>query len=82
MAVPQKPLSIFLLALGAFLVIDSLLALLFGSRYMLWGLERTPAFYQALIVRLSHSSPLVLLGLKLAEGLLGAVMLLLSKRPA
>ena len=80
MADPQKPLSIFFLVFGAFLFLGSFLAIVFGGRYILWGLEHTPAFYQAMILRLSRSSSLVLLGVKLAEGMLGAGLVLLSKR--
>jgi len=82
MITSQKPLSLLFVALGAFLAIGSLLALILGSSYMLLGLERAPAFYQATILLLSLSSPLVLSGVKLAKGILGAVLLLLSRRLA
>ena len=63
-----------LAVVGAFLVADALLALVFGRRYMLFGLESTPVFYRAFIVRLSSFPGRLLLTIKLAECSLGLFM--------
>ncbi len=61
--------------IGAFLSIDSLLALAFGKRYMLWGLERMPASYRNLITRISALPAKKLFAIKLAEGAAGIALL-------
>ncbi len=60
-----------LLVLAIFLFLDAVLAIILGKRYMLWGLGYMPAAYRALIERISEFPPAILLGLKLAEGIVG-----------
>lgn len=74
------PMANLLLAIvGAFLVLDSLLAFAFGKRYMLLGLGRMPASYRNLIARLSGLQRKRLLAIKLAEFSAGLVLVWLAR---
>lgn len=66
--------SWLLAGIGAFLTIDSLLALIFGKRYMRWGLEHASTAYRNLITRLSQLPAKKLFAIKLAEGVLGIAL--------
>jgi hypothetical protein len=69
-----------LMGLAIFLTLDAALALVLGKRYMLWGLDYTPAVYRALIKRMSESSPPILWGIKLAEGTIGIALFWIARR--
>jgi len=63
---------------GLFVMLDAFLAVIFGKRYMLWGLEHAPAWYRALVMRISELPSPALLGIKMAEFSLGLFLILLA----
>ena len=63
---------------GLFMMLDALLAVILGKRYMMWGLEYAPAWYRALIMRISELPSPLLLGIKMAEFSLGLFLFLLA----
>jgi hypothetical protein len=69
-----------LIGLAIFLMLDAVLAIVLGKRYMLWGLDYTPATYRALIQRVSEFPPQILLGIKLTEGTVGFGLLWLARK--
>ena len=71
---PKKIVGWILSALAIFLMADSVLAIIIGKQYMLWGLEYTPIEYRTLIEGVSESPPAVLMGIKLGEGMIGVAL--------
>lgn len=67
----MKTISWVLTGLAFFLMLDALLAILLGKRYILWGLDYTPAVYREFVYRLSELPGAVLWAIKLAEGAAG-----------
>lgn len=63
---------------GGFLALDSALAIAFGKRYMLWGLEYTPGAYSSLIRRISGLPAPRLLAIKAVELIAGIACLAIS----
>lgn len=76
----MKTIEWALIGLSVFLLLDSFISLLLGSRYMLWGLEYAPAAYRDLIKRISVLPQRVLLGIKFAEMAAGILLLWLGLR--
>lgn len=60
---------------GIFLTLDSALAVIFGKRYMLWGLEYTPRAYSELIHSIAMLPASTLLIIKIVELLAGLAFL-------
>jgi hypothetical protein len=54
-------------------------SIIFGDRYMRWGLGYTPAFYQKLMERIYSLPPAALPGLKLSEMAAGMILLFLGQ---
>jgi hypothetical protein len=69
-----------LICLAIFLMFDAFLAIVLGKRYMLWGLDYTPATYRALIERVSEFPPAILWGIKLVEGTIGIGLFWLARK--
>ncbi len=65
---------------GIFLVADAVLAILFGTPYMLWGLEHTPDWYRYCITRLSALPQHQILAIKIAECSAGLILFWLAQR--
>lgn len=63
----MKITGLILIILAVSLLLDAFMAACFGKRYMLWGLEYTPAAYHALIERISILPAGILWGIRLAE---------------
>lgn len=74
-----KALARLLLGLAGFLVLDALLAMVLGRRYMVWGLDRTPASYRAMVERLVQLPQPAQWAVKLAEGVLGLALLRVAR---
>ncbi len=77
---PKKIIGWSSIILGVFLMLDALLALILGKRYMLWGLEYTSDAYRVLIENVSAFPPMALLGIKLTEGAIGFSLLWIARR--
>lgn len=56
---------------AVFLILDGLLAIILGMRYMMWGLEYVPAWYRSLMKKIYRLPGPVQFLLKLAEVLAG-----------
>lgn len=67
--------SFFTVLIGLFLIFDSLSAIIFKKRYMLWGLEYTPALYRNFIKYLSGFPPNHLQIIKIIEMAIGLTLL-------
>ncbi len=67
-----------LIGLAVFMILDSLLSIAFGSYYILWGLEYTPAAYRSLIERISKLQPVILWRIRLTELAMGILFLWLG----
>jgi hypothetical protein len=67
-----------LAGVGIFLIADALLAIVFGKRYMVWGLEYTPPVYREFITWLSALPAWIVLGIKIAECLAGVVLFFIA----
>lgn len=61
-------------------MLDAILAIVFGNSYMLWGLEYTPTAYQTLIKSISELPALILLVIKLIEGIVGFGLFLMANK--
>ncbi|MCX9011135.1 MAG: hypothetical protein OIN66_08435 [Candidatus Methanoperedens sp.] len=72
--------EIVLIAVAVFLLLDSLLSIILGNRYMLWGLEYTPKAYGNFIERISALPPGILRRIKFTEMALGVLLLWLGLR--
>ncbi len=71
--------GVILIVLAILLIIDSVLAIIIGKKYMFWGLEYTPESYRLLIRRISEYPPAKLMGIKLAEGIIGLILIWIVK---
>ncbi|NOZ58393.1 MAG: hypothetical protein GXO66_02265 [Euryarchaeota archaeon] len=76
----MSSLALVMTAVGVFLMLDAVLAFLFGSRYIALGITRAPRFYRRFIQRLLELPRVQLLALELAEFSLGLVLFLLAGR--
>jgi len=76
----MKLAEIALGIVAVFMLLDSFLSIFLGNRYMLWGLEYTPAAYRNLIKRISALPPGILRRIKFTEMALGILLLWLGLR--
>jgi hypothetical protein len=76
----SKIVGWIVIGLAIFLMMDAILAIVLGKRYMLWGLDYTPSPYRALILRVSEFPPATLLGIKLVECSIGLALLWLARK--
>ena len=64
---PGKYTGFVLFVLSIFMMLDASMAFVFGERYMYWGLEYMPAWYNSFIIKIYESPRSVLWILMLAE---------------
>ncbi len=76
----MKLAEIALGIVAVFMLLDSFLSIFLENRYMLWGLEYTPAAYRNLIKRISALPPGILRRIKFTEMALGILLLWLGLR--
>ncbi|MCK9593549.1 MAG: hypothetical protein M0Q91_16220 [Methanoregula sp.] len=65
---------------AVFLIADAILALVFGQRYMLWGLEFTLDWYQNIVRRITGLPRGAVLAVKLVECAGGLAVLIWGLR--
>lgn len=68
-------MNIILIGLAIFLLLDSFLSIIFGKRYILWGLESTPSRYKNYIENVSLLPTRTLLNIRLIEIIIGTIFL-------
>ena len=67
--------DIIFIGLAIFLLLDSFLSIIFGKRYILWGLEYAPRRYRHYIEHISSLSIMTLFKIRLAETTMGTTFL-------
>ncbi len=70
----MKLIGYVLFILGSLLILDAMLAIILGERYILWGLDYTPNWYRSIILKISRKSPIFLAGIKGGEAILGLLL--------
>ncbi len=68
-------MNIILIGLAMFLLLDSFLSIIFGKRYISWGLEYTPNRYRNYIENVSLLHVRTLLNIRLIEIIIGTMLL-------
>ena len=68
-------MNIIFIGLAIFLLLDSLLSIIFGKRYILWGLEYTPKIYKNYIENISLLSTRTLFNIRFIELTIGIMLL-------
>lgn len=71
----KKIMNIILIGLAIFLLLDSFLSIIFGKRYILWGLEYTPSKYRNYIKNVSLLPARTLFGIRFIEITIGTMIL-------
>lgn len=68
-------MNIILMGLAIFLLLDSFLSIIFGKRYILWGLKYTPSRYKNCIEKVSLLPARTLFNIRFIEMGIGTILL-------
>ncbi len=77
---PGKFVSVVLLGLSIFLILDASLAIFLGKQYVYWNLEYLPAWYSNFMIKVYESTQPVLWLLILAELTVGSGLFLVARK--